>query len=350
MSQYLQPRTYLAAIERMPKLPFTLLGLFPRVPVSTRLIEIPIQNWDARDVHMSTEDGESLPVGLGEIEWQGFEPGWIKLFHKWTHEDVTIFDRAFAHLSLPEGQLLPEMREWIAKAGLLMQNGVTALEIAGETRRNIMCAGALQGEITGTLADGNALAASLGLQTLTEASTKWDNIAATIISDVRTAKREFKRQNPAQVLPDTAIIHELLVDEIAQNTEIKNLIVGNPAFTAGYLGLTEGQPIVQDDGTIVKPKWLGLDWIVVNDEYLDTAGASAEVWDWKQITYLHRGLASPRWSQTIGDKFTPNLGANYETEEPNAADRKVWKTHRFDKGIPHFAAPQYVQRQRVVAA
>jgi hypothetical protein len=351
MSLYLQPKTYLAAVERVPKLPFQFLDWFPRVSYGTSLIEVPIIEWDARDVPLSSEDGESLPVSSGTIRWEGKDEAWIKLFHKFSHEDVTVFDNAYAALQLGDAaQVGADLRNWITKAAAIAQTGVTALEIAGETRRNIMCAGALQGTITGVIADGNTQTVSLNLQTITEPATKFDNPAAAIIATIRAGKRQFARQTPAKVQPTDAIIHEDLLAHIDANTEITDLRKVNSGLVTGYLGMTSGNQIVTDDNQILQPTWMGMRWHVVNDEYLTLAGVSAEAWDYKLITYLHRELADLQWAQKVGDQFTPVLGPSYQTDPPARADIKVWKTHRFDRGLPFPRAPQYVQRQRVIAA
>jgi len=347
---YLEKEAIIAVIEHESRFNASraVSRFFSRMGHGAEKVEVRVRSRTSSAVRHTTMDGEGVPIQAGDMLIREFSPAWLKVFRNLSSRELAFFARASEASKRAEmGQMGVDFQ---ARANDLIREIGSDLEADLGTERERLCSLALEtGQITATLANGEAQAIDYGLHAITVPSTKWNDAAAKIIGDLYKAIDEYKTNNPRGEIPTHAFYHPKLYSEaFVGNTEWIAWKKANNDLAAGFLRLARGARIEADvEGYFTDPMF-GLTWVPIDGTYKNVAGVTGPFWDYKNITLARIDRMGPEWGMTFGHTYNPTAAVNVALEGPSRPDVQTWKVHAFDNGLPVLKEPRFVQTWRVI--
>lgn len=345
---YLEKEAIIAVINREnqynKKRPIS--QLFARMGHDAEKVEVRIRTRLSGSVKHTTMDGEGVPVRSGTFITRQYSPAWMKVFATLNSKEIALFRKADE--AKQSRDTSPQGIAFQALANELILDLGKALEADLGTERERLCVGALTGTVSGVLTDGNTESINYNLTALTAPSTKWDNAAATIVTNLYGAIDEYKTNNPRGLAPNVAFYHpSLYKNAFVGNTEWVAFKKANPDLAAGFLRLAGARTEATAEGYFTDPLF-GLQWVPIDGTYKDASGTTQNYWSYKDITLARTEEAGLEWGMTFGHEYNPSPAINVAVEGPDRPDVQTWKVHAFDNGLPVVKEPEMLQTWRVI--
>lgn len=249
-----------------------LFEFFPRMQYEGNRLKIRVKTVPQIVGELTGLDGPAHQVKPGELKNIWVEPIAHRPYCTWTSAELALF--AAWDEVIERGQTPPEaMQVKVAKAMTVKLDDTS--RGAFNTVHDVLV-GAMLGANT-YLIDGQELPVSYGHPTITQPSTSWDDVAATIVPDFADAIDEFMDQNNG-VAPDHAFYNrKLWSTAFTRNTEMRTFINGNPDL-AKQFGI-RGAPneIVEDAGGQLRDPFQSLIWTTIDGPHTKL-GVNQERW------------------------------------------------------------------------
>lgn len=340
---YLEAEALIAAMMRVDErdTQHPVLRFFPRAVHPGGKVKVRQMSRKPGQVPHTSWGGKAQPVRRGTLTERLYEPSVIKLFETLTREDQILF--AQAAQAAGANDVGPYAQSVIAAANARIEELAAVLRADDTEERHRLCCEALQGTVNYRL-DETDFSVSYGLTAISTPSTQWNNVAATIVSDMFAAIESFRDNNARGASPRQAFYNpKMYADYFVKNTEWATYKKQNPELAQGFLRIPGGRTETDMLGRFTDPLF-GLEWIPVEGTYLDADGSSQNRWDPKKIVLANMEEAMCEWGQTMDPLQTPNADFNIEIGAPKEGDDvKTHKVVLFDNGLPVIKYPDMVQ-------